>query len=631
MNRYLIYLFVFVAFVACQPAPQKAPKIPMEDFFRNPEKASFRVSPNGEYFSYMAPWQSRMNVFIQKIGGDSAVRITSETARDIAGYLWKGNDRILFLKDTGGDENYQLYGVNIDGSDLKGLTVFEKVRTNLIDDLKEIEGEVIVGLNKRNPQVFDPYRLNVVTGEMIQLAENPGNIVGWMTDHDGKLRVAITSDGVNQTLLYRDTEEVPFKPILTTSFKESMSPFLFSFDNKTLIAASNLGRDKTALVVFDPATAKETEVLFETQEADIDGVDYSRKDKKLLSVTWTTDKEKEHFFDSDYQAMKKKLDEKLAGYQVSVGSANKAEDKFVVRTYSDKSLGAFYLFDKASGDLSKLADLTPWLKEADLCDMQPVSYQSRDGIKISGYLTLPKGYEAKNLPVVINPHGGPWARDTWGFNPEVQYLANNGYAVLQMNYRGSTGFGKAFWEMSFKQWGRTMQDDISDGVKWLVDQGIADPKRVAIYGGSYGGYATLAGLTLTPELYAAGVDYVGVSNLFTFMSTIPPYWKPMLDMLYEMVGNPKTDSLMLAEVSPVFHVDKIQAPLFVAQGANDPRVNKAESDQIVQALKDRGIAVEYMVKDNEGHGFQNEENRFDFYRSMLAFLDKHLKPQGEAK
>lgn len=627
MNKLLCIFVLLVGFASCKPTAEKAPKIAMEDFFRNPEKTAFRLSPNGEYFSYLAPWEKRLNVFVQKIGTDQAVRITSEKDRDIAGYLWKGNNRILFLKDTGGDENFQLYGVNIDGSDLKGLTVFEKVRTELIDDLKDVDGEIIVGLNKRNPQVFDPFRLNVVSGEMTQLAENPGNITGWMTDHDGKLRLATTSDGVNQTILYRDTEKDQFKPILTTSFKETMSPQLFTFDNKMLYALSNLGRDKSALVTFDPATGKEKEVLFETQEADIEGIDFSRKDKKLLSVSWTTDLEKEHFFDQDAEAMKKKLEEKLPGYQVSIGSTNKDENKFMIRTYSDKSRGAYYMFDKTSGELKKLADLTPWLNEKELCDMKPITYKSRDGLTIQGYLTLPKGYDPKNLPVVINPHGGPWARDYWGFNPEVQFLANNGYAVLQMNYRGSTGFGKSFWESSFKQWGRTMQDDISDGVKWLADQGIADPKRVAIYGGSYGGYATLAGLTLTPELYAAGVDYVGVSNMFTFMKTIPPYWKPMLDMFYEMVGNPKTDSLKLAEVSPVYHVDKIVAPLFVAQGANDPRVNKAESDQIVDALKKRGIAVEYMVKDNEGHGFHNEENRFDFYRSMLAFLDKHLKPQ----
>lgn len=627
MNRLLIVLSLFLALVACKPTSEKAPVIPMEDFFRNPEKTAFRLSPNGEYFSYMAPWEKRLNVFVQKVGADSAIRITSETARDIAGYLWKGNNRVLFLKDTGGDENFQLYGVNIDGTEQKGLTVFEKVRTELIDDLEDVDGEVIVGLNRRNPQVFDPFRLNVITGEMTQLAENPGNIIGWMTDHDGKLRVAFTSDGVNQTILFRQTEQDPFSPILTTSFKETVSPFLFTFDDKMLYTSSNLGRDKTALVIFDPATGKEKEVLFETQEADIEEIEYSKKDRKLLSVSWTTDMEKEHFFDSQAESMKKKLQDKLSVYQVAIGSHNKAEDKFMIRTFSDKSRGAYYLYDKTSEELTKLADLSPWLNETDLCDMKPISYKSRDGLTIHGYLTLPKGYDPKNLPVIINPHGGPWARDYWGFNSEVQFLANNGYAVLQMNYRGSTGFGKQFWQSSFKQWGRSMQNDISDGVKWLVDEGIADPKRVAIYGGSYGGYATLAGLTLSPELYAAGVDYVGVSNLFTFMKTIPPYWKPMLDMFYEMVGNPKTDSLMLAEVSPVFMVDKIKAPLFVAQGANDPRVNKDESDQIVKALKDRGIDVEYMVKDNEGHGFHNEENRFDFYRSMLAFLDKHLKPQ----
>jgi dipeptidyl aminopeptidase/acylaminoacyl peptidase len=627
MNRLLIAFVLFLSFAACKPTLQKAPPIAMEDFFRNPEKTAFQLSPNGEYFSYLAPYEKRLNIFVQKVGTDAAVRITSETARDISGYLWKGNNRVLFLKDTGGDENFQLYGVNIDGSELKGLTVFEKVRTELIDELKNVDNEIIVGLNKRNPQVFDPFRLNVLTGEMTQLAENPGNIVGWMTDHDGKLRIAITTDGVNQTILARENEKDPFHSVLTTNFKESVSPYLFTFDNKMLYAGSNLGRDKSVLVTFDLATGKEKEVLFETQDADIEGVNFSRKYKKLLSVSWTTDLEKEHFFDADAEAMKKKILEKLPGYQVAIGSQNDAEDKFMVRTRSDKSRGAYYLYNKASGELTKLADLTPWLKEETLCDMKPITYKSRDGLTIPGYLTLPKGYEAKNLPVIINPHGGPWARDYWGFNSEVQFLANNGYAVLQMNYRGSTGFGKNYWESSFKQWGRTMQDDISDGVKWLVDQGIADPKRVAIYGGSYGGYATLAGLTLTPELYAAGVDYVGVSNMFTFMKTIPPYWKPMLDMFYEMVGNPKADSIMLAEVSPVFQVDKIKAPLFVAQGANDPRVNKDESDQMVEALKKRGIAVEYMVKDNEGHGFHNEENRFDFYRSMLAFLDKHLKPQ----
>lgn len=304
---------------------------------------------------------------------------------------------------------------------------------------------------------------------------------------------------------------------------------------------------------------------------------------------------------------------------------SKDENKMVVITYGDKSYPNYYFYDVTKKQLTKLADAAPWIIEDEMCEMKPISYQSRDGMTINGYLTLPKGVEPKNLPVIINPHGGPWAKDNWGYNPEVQFLANRGYAVLQMNFRGSIGYGKKFWESSFKQWGKTMQDDISDGVKWLINQGIANPKKIGIYGASYGGYATLAGMTFTPELYACGVDYVGVSNLFTFMKTIPPYWKPFLDMMHEMVGDPVKDSVLMRNASPVFHVDKIIAPLFIAQGANDPRVNKAEADQMVEALKKRGIDVPYMVKDNEGHGFQNEENKFDFYNEMEKFLAKYLK------
>jgi len=308
-------------------------------------------------------------------------------------------------------------------------------------------------------------------------------------------------------------------------------------------------------------------------------------------------------------------------------SHSKDESKWVVAAFNDRTEGTRYMFDSNSGALSKLAVINPTLAEQDMAPMKPIQYKARDGLVINGYLTLPLGRDPKNLPVIVNPHGGPWARDVWGFNPEVQMLANRGYAVLQMNYRGSTGYGRKFWEASFKQWGKTMQDDITDGVNWLVADGIADPKRVAIYGGSYGGYATLAGVTFTPDLYAAAVDYVGVSNMFTFMKTIPPYWKPMLDEFHEMVGDPEKDKDLLASVSPALHVDQIKTPLFVAQGANDPRVNKAESDQIVTSLRKRGVQVEYMVKSDEGHGFHNEENRYDFYTAMQDFLDKNLHPQ----
>lgn len=612
----------------------KAVKIPMEDFFRNPEKTAFQISPNGKYLSFLAPYESRLNVFVKELHGDSAVRVTSETARDIAGYFWANDERLLFLKDQGGDENFSLYAVDRDGSDMKALTEIEGVRTTIIDDLRDIEEEVIIGLNKRNARVFDPYRLNIETGEMEMLAENPGNIQGWVTDHDGKLRAAVgIEDGVNTTLLYRETENNPFEVVIKNNFKNELNPYFFTFDNEKIYAVSNLERDKKAPVIFNPKTGEIEEVLYENDEFDVTGLSYSRERKVLTTASYTSWKRQRHFFDDKAKKLYERLEKDLGEYEIAVTDSDKPEERFIIRTYSDRSLGAYYFYDSETDELTKVADVSPWLDEDNMAQTNPIKYESRDGLTIHGYLTIPKGYtmeSAENLPVVVNPHGGPWARDSWGFNPEVQFLANRGYAVLQMNFRGSTGYGKEFWKASFKEWGLSMQDDITDGVKWLIDEGIADPDRVAIYGGSYGGYATLAGMTFAPDLYAAGVDYVGVSNLFTFMNTIPPYWEPLLDMMYEMVGNPKKDSLQLRETSPVFHADKIQAPLFIAQGANDPRVNKDESDQMVEALKERGIDVQYMVKDNEGHGFRNEENRFDFYGAMEKFLAEHLKGE-EAK
>ena len=605
-----------------------AKQIPLEDFFKNPEKSSHQISPDGSFYSFMAPYKNRMNIFIQKIGDSNATQLTFEEARDIAGYFWPNNEQIVFLKDEAGDENFHLFGVNIDGSNPIGFTDFEGVRAQIIDDLPDQKDFVVIGLNKRNKQVFDPYRLNLKTGEISMLAENPGNIQGWMFDHDGKLRIATAIvDGVNQSILYRENEEDEFKTIITTNFKEGFNPQFFTFDNQNIIGSSNLGRDKYAIVEFDPISAKEVKVLYANDDYDVNGVGYSRKRKVITAAYFESWKSERHYFDSTSKATFEKIQKRLAGYEIGITGVNKDENILILRTYSDKSLGAYYIYNSEDDKMEKIVDVSPWIDENEMSNQLPIAYQSRDGLKINGYLTLPKGYNmenAKNLPVVINPHGGPWARDSWGFNPEIQFLANRGYAVLQMNFRGSTGYGRKFFESSFKKWGREMQDDITDGTQWLIDKGIADSTRIAIYGGSYGGYATLMGLVKEPKMYAAGVDYVGVSNMFTFMKTIPPYWEPMLEMMYEMVGDVEKDSTMLREVSPVFHVDKIKAPLFIAQGANDPRVNVDESDQMVKAMKEKGIDVEYLVKKDEGHGFRNEENRFEFYRAMEKFLNLQL-------
>lgn len=606
---------------------ETAPKIALEDFFKNPEKTSYQISPNGSYYSYLAPYESRKNIYVENIESGETKRVTSQTDRDIAGYFWANNEQLVFMRDDGGNENWYLVATDVNTGEEKPLTKMEGVRSQIIDDLEDIPEEMIIGLNKRNPQVFDPYRLNLTTGEMTMIAENPGNITGWMTDHNGQLRVANATDGVSTSLLYRDSEDDDFRVVLTTNFKESVSPRFFTFDNKNVYATSNIGRDKEAAIIFDIANGKELEELYVNENNDVNGISYSRKRKVITAARYTAEKQQRHFFDEEAKKTFERLQNELEGYEVAITSSTREEDKYIIRTYSDRSLGAYYLYDKTSDELRHVADVSPWINEENMATMKPIKYQSRDGLTIHGYLTLPKGMEdAKNLPVVVNVHGGPWARDNWGFNPEVQFLANRGYAVIQMNFRGSTTYGRKFWEASFDQWGLSMQEDVQDGALWLIDQGIADPKRIAIYGGSYGGYATLQGLVKDPEFYACGIDYVGVSNLFTFMKTIPPYWAPYLDMMHEMVGDPSVaeDSVRMAATSPALNADKIVAPLFIAQGANDPRVVKSESDQMVEAMKSRGVTVEYMVKDNEGHGFRNEENKFEFYGAMERFLGEHI-------
>lgn len=616
-------------------AEGRPPTIEMTDFFKNPEKASFRISPDGKYISYKAPWKSRMNIFVQPVSGGEAVQATRDTVRDIGGYFWKG-DRLVYSRDVNGDENYIVFSASMDGSDVKALTPEQGVRAGVMDDLHNVPGkeqQVMIQMNQRNPEVFDPYICDIATGELKPLFDNSKeNYEGWITDHAGVIRFATRTDGTDNVFYYRANAREPFTEYMRTGYKDSWYPVLFTFDNKDLYVSHNLnGRDKSAIVEWDLAGKKEKKLIFENDDYDVSNLDYSKKRQVLTMVSWTGAKEERHFLDEKTKAMYDDLASKFEGLEYWIYGEDDSESKFMVWAGSDRDPGSYYFYDANTDALEKLATLRPWIDPAQMAEMEPISYTSRDGLTIHGYLTLPKGRDAKNLPVVVNPHGGPWARDQWGFNSEAQMLANRGYAVLQMNFRGSTGYGRKFWEASFKQWGKTMQDDITDGVQWLIDNRIADPERIAIYGGSYGGYATLAGLTFTPDLYACGVDYVGVSNLFTFMNTVPPYWEAWRAQMYEMVGDPVKDSLMMREASPVFHVDKIKVPLFIAQGATDPRVNKAESDQVVEALKARGVEVQYLVKDNEGHGFRNEENRFEFYEAMDKFLDQHIGSGYKAK
>ena len=627
MNQLLsVAIVALIAGIAAPVAhAQAADTIPMRDFFRNPERAYFRISGDGRTLSFMQPWERRMNIFVQRVGGTGEpVRITAEKDRDIRDYFWKGPDRVVFLQDIGGDENDHVVVVDRRGGAPKDVTPFPGVKAQLIDPLVDFPDRMLIGMNRRVKEVFDAYELDLASGKLTLAAENPGNITAWGADHAGHIRYAIATDGVDQTYLYRANAATPFKPVLKTTFRDQFAPQFFTADNRRLYVASNIGRDKVAIVLVDPATAREEQVVYARDDVDVNALRWSRARKRAAYADYQTWKNQRHFLDAEWARTFDRLERKLDGYDVTVQSTTDDESRLIVAATNDRTAGARYLYDRRSDRLTRLGDVMPWLPEARMAAVKPITYVTRDGLPVHGYLTLPNGAAPKNLPLVVHPHGGPWFRDGWGFDPEVQFLASRGYAVLQMNFRGSTGYGRKFWEASFKQWGFRMQDDISDGVAWAVREGVADPKRVCIYGASYGGYATLAGLTQTPELYACGVDYVGVANLFTFLETIPPYWKPYLEMMHEMVGHPERDKALLTAGSPALNADRIRSPLLIAQGARDPRVNKDESDQMVAALKGRGIDVPYIVKDNEGHGFRNEENQFEFYDAMEKFLDKHI-------
>jgi dipeptidyl aminopeptidase/acylaminoacyl peptidase len=381
--------------------------IPVRDFFRHPERSNFRISPDGKTLAFLQPYERRMNTYVQPIAGGEPKRLTNETARDIPDHFWKGPDRLVYVKDFGGDENFHVVAVNKDGSGLKDLTPFDGVRAEIIDPLRDFPDLLIVGLNKRNKEVFDAYRLALKTGELELIAENPGNITSWLTDHAGNIRGAQTTDGVNTSFLYRDGASGPFRTVLTTSFRDSFNPLFFTFDNKLLYAASNLGRDKQAIVLVDPATAKEQKTLFEHPDVDVDSLAFSRKRKVLTTISYVTWKAQRKFLDAETEKLFAALEKQLPGYEFGIQSMTDDEDRMIVAAYNDRTPGTRYLYDSRADKLTKLGEIAPWLPEAKMARMKPITYKSRDGLTINGYITLPDGKEPRNLPVIVNPHGGP--------------------------------------------------------------------------------------------------------------------------------------------------------------------------------------------------------------------------------
>jgi dipeptidyl aminopeptidase/acylaminoacyl peptidase len=611
----------------------------VEDYFARPKASTFRFSPDGAYMSYREKDDNKKNhIYVKDLKTGEVTRIIEEKEELVRGYGWANNNRLIYIMDKGGDENYHLFAVDLDGSNLKELTPFDGVQVQLLNLLKENEDHMIISMNKNNSQIFEPYKINIKTGELKQLYKNDdvaNPIVGYSFDKDGELRAfAKVRDGVNIDMYYA-AEEGDFQLLKELNWKDSFSIISFNYateDKHDAYVVSNLDSDKAVIYLYNLKEDKPIKKLFSNDKYDVSGLSTSRNRSYELDY-FSYEGEKSHIIPvSDYyKKLHKNITDAFPQYSYSIADVTDDESKYLVFLQSDRLYGMYYSYDAKTEKFEALFNLMPQLKEEDMSEMRPITFKSRDGITLHGYITLPKAaLQGQKVPLIVNPHGGPQGvRDSWGFNPEAQLFASRGYATLQVNFRISGGYGREFLEAGFKQIGRKAMDDVEDGVQYVIDQGWVDKDKVAIYGGSHGGYAVLRGLTKTPDLYACGVDYVGVSNLFTFMKTIPPYWKPYLKIIKEIWYDeaiPEEKAIM-EEVSPVYHIDKIKKPLMVVQGANDPRVNIDESDQIVSALRAKGVDVPYMVRYDEGHGFAKEDNRVAMYKAMLGFYAKHLNQQ----
>jgi dipeptidyl aminopeptidase/acylaminoacyl peptidase len=620
------------AFVGCAKEQGLPKLIPRQVVFGNPEKARATISPDGKMLAYLAPVGENLNVWVRTIGKDDDRPVTNDTERSIIRYVWgPGSDRILYLQDAAGNENWRLYSVHLETGEVQEFTPFENVQVQIVEWDKHFPNELLIAMNKDDARLHDVYHLDLTTGDLEMVAKNPGNVVDWMADRQLKIRGAVTptpEGGLD--FLVRDNETSDWRPLIEWGAEDALSsaPMGFSLDGNYVYLTDSRDANAGRLVKADASTGKVVEVLVSDPNYDVDHVMFDGDTYEPQAAVIVKERDEWVILDEtlvpDFEAIRT-LDE---GDPFITSRDNDAKIWIVGFTKDDGPV-SYYAYDTDTKTGKFLFYHRSDLLKYTLAEMQPISYSARDGMTIHGYITYPPGLTREGLPVVLNVHGGPWYRDVWGYNPEAQWLANRGYACLQVNFRGSTGYGKAYLNAGNKEWGGKMEDDLIDGVNWAVAEGVADPARIAIYGASYGGYAALVGATFTPDVFCCAVAAMGPSNLITFIETIPPYWTPMLSLMYERVGNPETEADFLKSRSPLFKVDQIKIPMLIAQGANDVRVKASESEQIVEAMKEKGIQYEYLVFPDEGHGFLNEDNRLKFYAAAEKFIASHMNGRYE--
>ena len=642
-RRSLIGLLILSALlIVALTAPvwaQSPPLIDRELFFGDPEIAGAQISPDGAFIAFVKPFKGTRNIWVKKTADPftNAKPITADTKRPIPSYFWSRDGKyILFVQDKAGDENYNVYAVNpadtpAAGQDVptaRNLTDVKGVRAFIYSIPRTDPDAIFVGINDRDAAWHDLYKVKISTGERTLMRKNTERITAYVFDLKDQLRMAMRSAENGDTEILR-VDADKFTKVYSCTVFEQCGPVRYHKDGQRVYFQTNKGSgvDLVGLELFNPATGQEELVESDPlKRVDFGNAVFSDVSDDLIATSYDDERERIYWKDKGFENDYKNLQKQLPGKEIGFVSSTKDEKLWIVAANSDTDPGSTYLFDRSTKKLTLQYQIREKLNRSYLAPMKAVRYPSSDGLEIPAYLTLPKGVEAKNLPAMIVPHGGPWGRDSWGYNSFAQFLANRGYAVLQPNFRASTGYGKKFLDAGNKQWGDKMQDDVTWGAKYLIAQGIADPKRVGIMGGSYGGYATLAGVAFTPDVYAAAVSIVGPSNLITLLESIPPYWEQARKLFYERMGDPNTPEgkVQLLRQSPLTAAAKIKTPLLVVQGANDPRVNKRESDQIVIALRDRGFPVEYLVAPDEGHGFARPVNNMAMFASAEKFLAKYL-------
>jgi dipeptidyl aminopeptidase/acylaminoacyl peptidase len=622
LNRFK-RLFLFLAmltFVSC--VNKNVHLIPIGDFFNTPQKSVFHISPDGKYISYLKLYQGKQNLCIQTLADGRERMGTSFADYNIRDYFWTFNNRIIFTKFRFEANQFQMFVMDAASFKIDTLLSIHRVKFQLLNRNRNNPDVITFSMNKRDSTTFDVYRLNTKTGHMQMYLQNPGNITKWYPDADGRIRLVKSSDGVNETILFRPDEQSPFRKIIVNNFKNTVEPYAFTGYKNYFYALSNVNRDKTALVEINAENGQEEKIIYGSEQADIEELVYSKNKQRLEMVAWEGAKPEKYFLNNEVKEIYGDLAKQLPGNELRISDRDSAEHNLLISTYNDRNPGSYYLYNVEHKKLLKLADVNPDINPADLCEMKPVSFKATDGVQINGYLTLPLTGEAQNLPVVVIPHMDPWRRNSWGYSAEVQFLANRGYAVFQVNYRGSTGYGKSFHSVGFKQIGGKMQQDITDGVNWLIAKKIANPKKIALFGTGFGGFSALYGVSTHPDLYACAAVQFPLINFFTYIKDVPPFFKPYLSMMYEMVGSPETDADMFKTISPVFNAQNFKSPLLIYQGARDPHVNILELNQFVRELRKNKVAVNYIL--NKDKDRQHDKNRLRLYTELEKFLDVNL-------